>query len=98
MSSTINWNTLFRFSAEEKGKRDAMSYLPFGDGPRYDNGFCSCTKVVSICNCRNCVGMRFALLETKLGIVKALRLVEIQQCEKTEVRRGNFSILYEISI
>ncbi|UJR23769.1 hypothetical protein I4U23_026745 [Adineta vaga] len=34
---------------------------------------------------RNCLGMRFALLEIKLGIVKALRLVEIQQCEKTEI-------------
>ncbi|CAF1403825.1 unnamed protein product [Adineta ricciae] len=56
-----------RFSTEEKGKRDAMSYLPFGDGPR------------------NCVGMRFALLETKLGIVKALRVVEIGRCEKTEI-------------
>ncbi|CAF1403819.1 unnamed protein product [Adineta ricciae] len=56
-----------RFSTEEKGKRDAMSYLPFGDGPR------------------NCLGMRFALLEVKLGIVKALRAVQIQQCEKTEI-------------
>jgi hypothetical protein len=29
--------------------------------------------------------MRFALLESKLAIVKALNLVEIQKCEKTEV-------------
>ncbi|CAF1390671.1 unnamed protein product [Adineta steineri] len=34
---------------------------------------------------RNCIGMRFALLEAKLGIAKALRLIEIQKCEKTEV-------------
>ena len=29
--------------------------------------------------------MRFALLETKLAIVKVMRVVEIQKCEKTEV-------------
>jgi hypothetical protein len=35
--------------------------------------------------------MRFALIEAKLGIVKALRLVEIQKCEKTEV--SNYDII-----
>lgn len=34
---------------------------------------------------RNCIGMRFALLEAKLAIGKALRVVEIQKCEETEV-------------
>jgi cytochrome P450 family 3 subfamily A len=34
---------------------------------------------------RNCIGMRFALLEAKLAIAKALRVVEFQRCEKTEV-------------
>jgi cytochrome P450 family 3 subfamily A len=34
---------------------------------------------------RNCVGMRFALLEAKIAMAKALRLVEFQKCEKTEV-------------
>jgi hypothetical protein len=29
--------------------------------------------------------MRFALLEAKLAIAKAIRLVEFQRCEKTEV-------------
>ncbi len=33
----------------------------------------------------NCVGMRFALLEAKLAMAKALRVVEFQKCEKTEV-------------
>ncbi|UJR23770.1 hypothetical protein I4U23_026746 [Adineta vaga] len=56
-----------RFSTAEKAKRDPMTYLPFGDGPR------------------NCIGMRFALLEAKIAIAKALRTVEIQRCEKTQV-------------
>jgi len=34
---------------------------------------------------RNCIGMRFALLEAKIAIVKALRLVEIQCCQKTDI-------------
>jgi hypothetical protein len=29
--------------------------------------------------------MRFALVEAKLAIVKSLRVVEFQKCEKTEV-------------
>ncbi|CAF1688908.1 unnamed protein product [Rotaria sp. Silwood1] len=44
---------------------------------------------------RNCIGMRFALSEAKLGIAKALRLVEFQKCEKTEVplQLGKLAIL-----
>ncbi|CAF0852129.1 unnamed protein product [Rotaria sordida] len=44
---------------------------------------------------RNCIGMRFALLETKLAIAKALRVVEFQKCEKTEVplQLGKMAIL-----
>ena len=41
--------------------------------------------------CSNCIGMRFALIEAKLGIAKALRVVEIQKCEKTEV--SNYDII-----
>ncbi|CAF3847817.1 unnamed protein product, partial [Adineta steineri] len=43
----------------------------------------------------NCIGMRFALVEAKLGIVRALRLVEFERCEKTEVpiQLGNVTIL-----
>jgi hypothetical protein len=40
--------------------------------------------------------MRFALLEAKLGIAKALRLVEIQKCEKTEVRNSYFRSLVDL--
>ena len=38
-----------------------------------------------LCTYSNCIGMRFALLEAKLAIAKALRVVEFQKCEKTEV-------------
>ncbi len=41
----------------------------------------------------NCIGMRFALLEGKLAIVKALRVVEFQKCEKTEVSDDLFTIV-----
>ena len=37
--------------------------------------------------------MRFTLLETKLAIAKALRVVEIQRCEKTEVRQRHVHVL-----
>jgi hypothetical protein len=42
--------------------------------------------------------MRFALLEAKLGIVKAMRLVEIQKCEKTEVSDDTFHIIILSSV
>lgn len=34
---------------------------------------------------RNCVGMRFALMEAKLALVKVLRNFEFSRCEKTKV-------------
>ena len=40
----------------------------------------------------NCIGMRFALLEAKLAIAKALRVVEFQKCEKTEVSENIFCV------
>ncbi len=45
--------------------------------------------------CSNCIGMRFALLEAKLAIAKALRVVEFQRCEKTEV--SNY-VLYIVAL
>ena len=37
--------------------------------------------------------MRFALIEAKLGIAKALGVVEIQRCEKTEVINYNILVI-----
>jgi cytochrome P450 len=48
--------------------------------------------------CRNCIGMRFALLEAKLAIAKALRVVEFQRCEKTEVGNYSFRIMSSLMI
>ena len=42
--------------------------------------------------------MRFALLEAKLAIVKALRVVEIQRCEKTQVSRSFSILIYEFHL
>jgi len=42
--------------------------------------------------------MRFALLEAKLGIAKALRVVEFQKCEKTEVSNDILRIVVLLSI
>ncbi len=38
--------------------------------------------------------MRSALLEAKLAVVKALRLVEIQKCKNTEVCNDHFIITH----
>ena len=46
----------------------------------------------------NCIGMRFALLEAKLAIAKALRVVEFQKCEKTEVSNDILRIILLLSI
>jgi hypothetical protein len=42
--------------------------------------------------------MRFALLEAKLAIAKALRVVEFQKCEKTEVSNDILRLVVLLSI
>jgi hypothetical protein len=42
--------------------------------------------------------MRFALLEAKLAIAKAVRVVEFQRCEKTEVSEHRFRSIILLSI
>ncbi|XP_059172326.1 probable cytochrome P450 6a14 [Physella acuta] len=55
-----------RFSDENKAARDAMSFVPFGYGPR------------------QCIGMRLAYLELKLGLVQIVRRVRFELNERTE--------------
>jgi hypothetical protein len=42
--------------------------------------------------------MRFALLETKLAIAKAVRLVEIQKCDKTHVGQQTIPFDRNVSV
>jgi cytochrome P450 family 6 len=55
-----------RFREEVVQTRHAMTYLPFGDGPR------------------NCIGARFAIYQTKIGLIKMLRKYKVETCEKTK--------------
>nr|QEV83804.1 cytochrome P450 [Brachionus rotundiformis] len=54
-----------RFNEEEKKKRDNVTFLAFGAGPR------------------NCIGMRFALIEIKLLLSLILSKFYFEKCDKT---------------
>ncbi|XP_032681458.1 cytochrome P450 6A1-like [Odontomachus brunneus] len=56
-----------RFNEEIMKTRNAMFYLPFGDGPR------------------NCIGARFAVYQTKVGLIKILRNYIVDICDKTQI-------------
>ncbi|XP_029175225.1 cytochrome P450 6A1-like [Nylanderia fulva] len=56
-----------RFTEEAMQTRNAMHFLPFGDGPR------------------NCIGSRFAIYQTKIGLIKILRNFKVETCNKTQI-------------
>lgn len=59
-----------RFESEEAKKRDAMTWLPFGDGPR------------------NCIGLRFGMMQTQIGLAILLNDFEFSLGSKTPVPLG----------
>lgn len=56
-----------RFESDEVKKRDAMTWLPFGDGPR------------------NCIGLRFGMMQARIGLVILLNNFEFSLGSNTSV-------------
>lgn len=60
-----------RFSNEEQKKRDPMTFLGFGEGPR------------------NCIGLRFGMMQVRIGLITLLNGFEFSVGEKTQPPRFN---------
>lgn len=56
-----------RFDSEAKMKRDSMTWLAFGDGPR------------------NCIGLRFGMMQVRIGLVTLLNNFEVLLDKKTQI-------------
>lgn len=54
-----------RFFASEQHRRNRMTHLPFGAGPR------------------NCIGLRFGLMQAKIGLVTLLTSFTFAPCPRT---------------
>lgn len=52
---------------EEVKKRNPLTFLAFGDGPR------------------NCIGLRFGMMQTRVGLVMLLRNFKFTICDQTTV-------------
>ncbi|KAJ8941640.1 hypothetical protein NQ318_010666 [Aromia moschata] len=69
-----------RFNEENKAKRPAFAYIPFGEGPRI------------------CIGARFGLTQSKVGLVTILRRFRVTLNEKTKtpIEHGTKTFVLEV--
>ncbi|KAK0096947.1 hypothetical protein PV326_003798 [Microctonus aethiopoides] len=56
-----------RFSEENDNKRNSMTYMPFGAGPK------------------RCIGLKFAVYQTKLGLIAAIKNFKVIPSELTQI-------------
>lgn len=56
-----------RFSEENNKKRNPITYMPFGAGPK------------------KCIGLKFAVYQTKLGLIAAIKNFKVTPSELTHI-------------
>lgn len=86
-----------RFEPEETKKRNPMTWLPFGEGPRSMLIHCECFDLCNmIVTCilidfffslhfLDCIAQRFGMMQTRIGLIHLLINYEFSVCDNTPI-------------